>query len=300
MSGNTEKQYLSFRSAFIGAIARSWYDEEYKKKFVAAENSQGKGLLDFLQENPASESTRFFNPWKNLAIQFRYPQLSWNPVNGHKWLGDNSGIILNIPKIPDNEEKSAEVLARYYNIFPTFYGLIKTPIDAKLTYDALNEEHRCVAALNEKDSVPLNEYSRLTNLYDTDMVGYTDETMRHFAAVVMEAIALYWRSEEFRNELTPPDENGRLDVEGYVPDKSPVLSKWLDFKNPWNMNIMFRYDQEFTLDSGDIDKDHIPDNIICLAYPASPSNEGTNDNTLLPMALANYNQDGSILPFSCS
>ncbi|CAM4197795.1 BMA_0021/BMA_0022 family TOMM bacteriocin [Pseudoalteromonas byunsanensis] len=300
MSENNEKQYLSFRSAFIGAIARSWYDEEYKEKFTSAQSSQGKGLLNFLQENPASESTRFFNPWKNLAIQFRYPKLVWNPVDGHKWLGDNSGIILNIPKIPDDREKSAELLARYYNVFPTFYGLIKTPIDAKLTYDTLSEEHRCIAALKDKDSAPLSEYSRLTNLYDVDMVGYTDETMRHFSAVVMEAVALYWRSEEFRNELTPEGEDGRLDVEGYVSDKSPVLSKWLDFKNPWNMNIMFRYDKNFTLESGDIDKDYIPDNIICLAYPEAPSNEQDKQSDLLPMALANYNQDGSILPFSCS
>ncbi|KAF7764210.1 hypothetical protein PCIT_b0146 [Pseudoalteromonas citrea] len=283
---NINHCFLSFRSAFVGAIAKSWHDHEYKKKFISTCKNTNNDILKFLEENPASENTSFISPWKNLSIQFRYKNLVWNPVDGRKWLGDNSGIILNIPKIPEKNDNSAEFLARYYNIFPTFYGLINHSPKKLISEEAINH------------NTPLIDYTE-SHLFDVDMISYTDESIRHFSAVIMEAIALYWRNEDFRNELTPESETNKINDGDIVNDKSPVLSKWLGFKNPWDMNILFNYDDSFELTESSLASNSIPSNVICLAYPESPSIT-SEDNTLLPMALANYNQDGSILPFSCS
>ncbi|OCQ23345.1 hypothetical protein A7985_05215 [Pseudoalteromonas luteoviolacea] len=314
MNENNDIDFLSFRSAFISAIAKSWTkgEEHYRSTFEemgskksTAENTNG--ILRFLEEYPATKNTRFINPWRNLSIQFIYPDLEYDEQLFKKWKGFNSGIIINIPKKPDNMENAAELLARYYNVFPTFYGLVKNPstiqsaVSEELGLDSNTDENndeQFVSSEQFKRHILLNQHiNKIEKLYDVDMLSYTDEELRYFSAITMEAISLCWTNEDFKAQLCNEAEWQEAEREGkqFVSDKSSVLSEWLDYKNPWNMNIMFKYAEDFDLTENLDDNKLIPNNVVALAYPKPPVTQGNS-----PVALADYNHDGSVLPFSCS
>ena len=294
----------SFRTTYINAISLAWQDnyEAFGCRDNIKPSSENPNILDTFKdffskdkEGNYPEDLCFNNIWPLLSIEFRYNPLEYDKNFYKRWKGENSGIIIKIPKTPkdvlstsseNRDSLISKFLAKYYSIFPTFYGLIS------------------LASLEHK-------LSSAGGSLDIDSITVTDEEIRQFNSIVMQVIARYW-GEDSGNGFTPFMEEiiGRLNdnTKDRIPlpekeplkasdDKTPVLSKWFKYVNPWNMNIMFQEDQTFDLTQNldFLTQESKVNNIICLGFPQKPD-ECSNEAI---MALANFGRDGSVLPFSC-
>ena len=103
-----------------------------------------------------------------------------------------------------------------------------------------------------------------------------------FGGVNLRAIALAWKNQKFLKELT---------LEGQK-DASPVLSKYLGYRSPWNFSLRYKNISDFKWNGKSWDG--IPKNIIKLHYPRKPE-----DEQIRPIALTSYNNTGPAYPFSC-
>lgn len=291
---------INFRSTFVAAIADSWNNENFRKEFVES----GKDLLGFLQyktieneekEHSVVDNCVFINPWKSVEIVFAYPDLVWKPVEENGWTGDNSGVLITIPKIPegDSELSNAELLAKYFNIFPTFYGGLKTEKEI-LSELKLDFPHRF-------ENIVTTSFDMLSTYITGHSAAQVSDHLEDFTAVILQVIAKYWNNEGFRKEVTPENELFNILDKKVPTDKSPILSKHFEYKNPWNMNIVFQYDENFDLSDGKQAADTYPKNKILLSYPQVPDvvTKSSSHREIEPIALADYNKEGAALPFSC-
>ncbi|MCL1123957.1 BMA_0021/BMA_0022 family TOMM bacteriocin [Shewanella surugensis] len=286
---------LSFKTAYLSAVAKSWVDKNFEEDF----HREGENnLLTFLEEHSGSPK-QFINPWKNLTINFLKDKksgtnfledgLHWDPIKTGRWVGDDDRLTIYLPRDPEDPllknnnvpnmiDNRVEALAKYNFIFPTFMGKIKSNFEMLLNE---KNQHEFIKLLIENE-VPIP--SILT-------MGVADFDLLDFSATVLRAISLYWEDDTFKTSIINVDDN--------YSDKTPILSKWFGYNNPWNFIINFKKCDSFYLLKAN--EAQYPANVISLGKPKKPHNPNgnQNDKAVLPIALAAYNDDGNSYPFTC-
>ena len=269
---------LSFKTAYLSAVAKSWVDPKFADVFHKEGESS---ILTFLENNSGSPK-QFINPWKNLVINFLKDDgadLHWDPIKTGRWVGDDDRLTIYFPEDPGVDHR-VEALAKYNFIFPTFMGKIKSNFE--MLFDEESQQS-IVDVLNEKH-IPI---PAILNM------GVADFDLLDFSATVLKAISLYWEDEHFKGSIINKRDN--------FSDKTPMLSKWFGYNNPWNFILNFKDNKPFNLNKACECETLYPANIISLGKPKNPKNpnEKQDDKAILPIALAAYNDDGNSYPFTC-
>ncbi|WP_299006388.1 BMA_0021/BMA_0022 family TOMM bacteriocin [uncultured Shewanella sp.] len=271
---------LSFKTAYLSAVAKAWTapESDFSKNFYKEGETN---ILTFLEEHSGTPK-QFINPWKNLIINFLKDDghdLHWDPIKTGRWVGDDDRLTIYFPDDPSIDHR-VEALAKYNLMFPTFMGRIKSNFE--MLFNAESQQV-IIDSLNEKH-IPIP--SILT-------MGVADFDLLDFSAVVLRAISLYWEDGNFKASI--------INEKGDFSDKTPILSKWFGYNNPWNFSLNFKNNKRFDLKNGcDCDSQY-PANIISLGKPKKPHllNGKQSDKAILPIALAAYNDDGNSYPFTC-
>ena len=252
---------LEFRLAYLRAIARSWQDEAFRRELLDAQDIQPLLNREFA----------LATLWPMLDIRLHVDpdpsmRAEWKPVLTAGWVGPDDAFVIVLPQKPE-EAQEAEALAAYYQLFPNFMGSADS-------FDKPSKPNGAQAELPTGLGIP----------------GAGPGSLLAFGGVVLRAIALAWRSPEFLVDLSRDSE----------VDKSPVLSQWLGYNNPFNFEILFDTNPQLTWDAtkgtwnlknadGSLIK-----NAIRLNYPFAPAETG-----LRAIALTSYNNTGSAYPFTC-
>lgn len=118
--------------------------------------------------------------------------------------------------------------------------------------------------------------------------GIIDESFLKFGAITLQVIGILWRDgkdSDFHQELFSSEDGAAL-----------VLSKYLSHKNPWGFRLKFKLADEdkFTYDPVEKTWKDIQPNEVTLHYPEKPQLEKD-----LPIALATYNSNYDVYPFTC-
>ncbi|ETW97288.1 MAG: hypothetical protein ETSY1_23240 [Candidatus Entotheonella factor] len=200
----------------------------------------------------------FQSPWPYLTFRLVKNESVWQPVMTGSWTSqgppDQFHIQLPAPHLIDTQHQ-AEALAAYYQAFPTLFG----PINHLELPDA-----------------GAGEAGSLEN------VGGASTAFLDFGAVVFNALALSWKDSDFKAFLSDPESG------------LPALEKYLRFNNPWNVNIVFTFSDQFKWSSSAGRWVDAPCNRIDLNFPNPPE-----DENLFPIALVAYNNTGAQYPFTC-
>lgn len=247
---------LGFRLAYLRAIALSWRDPAFQKELLALPDIQPILAKNFGLQScwPGLNISLSLNPDKSRQTQ-------WIPELTGGWIGRDDAFVITLPQAPKSD--AAQALAAYYQQFPVFMG---PAID-------------CLAVDPAAGALP-------TGL---GIPGGGQGSLLAFGGVVLRAIALAWKSDQFLHELTRAQ-----------TDATPVLSQWLGYNNPFNFELHFVRNPAFTWD--------LPSqgwnlrepggapikNGIVLNYPVAPA-----DESMRPIALTSYNNTGSAYPFTC-
>lgn len=269
---------LSFKTAYLQAVAKSWEDEVFAKEF----HEKGEeNILTFLEQHSGSPKD-FISPWENLVINFLDDEshtLYWDPIQTGRWVGNDDRLTIFLPEDPGLDNR-VEGLAQYNFIFPSFMGKVKS--DMQLLF-------------NDKEQIEFIDYlvSKGIKIPTILTLGETDMDLLSFSAVMLRTIALYWDDPSFKEEI--------LNADGDHSDKAPVLSKFFGFSNPWNFAINFKECKTFILNKDDDSEFDYPANVISLGKPRKPQvPEGVKGaQGIYPIALAAYNDDGKSYPFTC-
>jgi ribosomally synthesized peptide (two-chain TOMM family) len=246
---------LGFRLAYLRAMAHSWRNKEFQKELLALPDIQPILAKKFgLQSRwPGLNIRLSLNPDKARQTQ-------WMPDLTGGWIGRDGTFVITLPQAPKAD--AAQALAAYYQQFPVFMG---PAID-------------CLADLSD-------------GAWPTGLgiPGGGPESLLAFGGVVLRAVALAWKSDQFQSELT------RDQV-----DATPVLSQWLGYNLPFNFELLFVRNPAFTWDASSQKWNLLEPggaqikNSIVLNYPVPPA-----DETMRPIALTAYNNTGSAYPFTC-
>lgn len=269
---------LNFKTAYLSAVAKSWDDEAFAAEFHKAGE---ENILTFLEEHSGSPK-KFVNPWESLVINFLKDEdhtLYWDPIQTGRWVGNDDRMTIFMPEDPGLENRVAG-LAQYNFIFPSFMGKVKS--DFQLLF-------------NEKEQIEFIDYLVSKNIEIPTILtmGESDIDLLSFNATLLRAISLYWDDPSFKEEL--------LNAEGDHSDKTPILSKFFGYNNPWNFAINFKECKTFILNKDDDSEFDYPANIISLGKPRKPQlPDGVKASPgIYPIALAAYNDDGKSYPFTC-
>lgn len=246
---------LDFRLAYLRAVARSWSDIPFRDRLLAAKDIQP--ILN--------EEFGFQSRWTHLNIKLDHSsdkaqQTQWRPELTERWVGRDDLFVIALPQAP-SVAHGAEALAAYYQQFPALMG-------AAVAFDGVS--------------------SRAGQILPSGTPDNGAEQLLAFGSVVLRAIALTWKSDQFRREL--------IDQQ----DATAVLSQYLGYNNPFNFQLRFAPNRAFTWEpqSGTwnmSDADGKPvKNEIVLNYPVAPE-----DDTMWPIALTSYNNTGNAYPFTC-
>lgn len=158
---------MSFRLAYLRAIAESWKDPFFKEKLLNADDIQ-----EILQNAPYS----FVSPWKQVKIRLVDDSNTvWEPVETAGWVGANDSFVISIPGKPHQKDQQVQALAAYYQIFPDLFGTQQTVSSGPVIEAAL----------------PVD-------------LGTSPEPFLEFGGVTLRALALAWENERFLIELTDP------------------------------------------------------------------------------------------------
>lgn len=259
----TAEPLLEFRLAYLRAIARSWQDDAYRRELLDQEDIQPLLHRDFGLPTlwPLLDINLYVNGNPGLRAE-------WKPMLTAGWIGPDDAFAIVLPQAPSTAHAS-EALAAYYQLFPNFMG--------------------SAAAFDKSPDKPVGppQGALPTGL---GIPGGGADSLLAFGGLVLRAIALAWQSPEFLADLTRDPET----------DKAPVLSQWLGYNNPFNFEIRFTRNPQFTWDATrgawnlkNADGSPIK-NTIQLNYPQAPAEEG-----LRAIALTSYNNTGSAYPFTC-
>lgn len=269
---------LSFKTAYLEAVAKSWKDEEFAEEFYAKGE---ENILAFLEAKSGSPK-KFISPWKNLVINFLDDDshtLYWDPIQTGRWVGNDDRMTIFMPEDPGVDHR-VEGLAQYNFIFPSFMGKVKSDIEL---------------LFNKKEQIEFIDYlvSKDIEIPTILTLGESDLDLLSFTATMLRAIALYWEDPSFKEELLNPD--------GDHTDKTAVLSKFFGYNNPWNFAINFKECKTFILNKDDDSELDYPANIISLGKPRKPTlpDGSSSSKGIYPIALAAYNDDGKSYPFTC-
>lgn len=106
------------------------------------------------------------------------------------------------------------------------------------------------------------------------------ESLLEFQEVYLQAIALAWKDEDFKQEL--------------LNDAETALGKAFGYKNPWSvkLSVVMPNDREAGWNS-DQNRWYLPRNTIHIGLPKKP------DKDEQTMALAAYNNAGPTYLFTC-
>lgn len=246
---------LGFRLAYLRAIALSWRDKEFQRRLLALPDIQPLLAKDFGLRScwPSLNIRLNLNPDKAWQTQ-------WVPDMTGGWIGRDDAFVITLPEAPKSD--AAQALAAYYQQFPVFMGPAA---------DCLADPG--ASALPTGLGIP----------------GGGPGSLLAFGGVVLRAIALAWKSDQFLHELTR---------DGL--DATPVLSQWLGYDNPFNFELHFVRNPAFTWDAAsqawnlrEPGGAQIKNGIV-LNYPVAPA-----DEAMRPIALTSYNNTGSAYPFTC-
>lgn len=252
---------LEFRLAYLRAIAKSWYEPEYRDRLLAQTDIQTLLAEDF--------GLKTLWPWLDVALERSSDpkdRTLWKPELTGGWIGLDDAFEIVFPEAP--ADRAAEALASYYQLFPTLMGatvdVCAEPVQPGMVGGALP-----------------------TGL---GIPGGDPGSLLAFGGVVLRAIALAWQSKEFRDELLNPD----------CADAAPVLSQWLGYNNPFNFSLRFKAHPALTWDAAkgawnqhDASGQPIKNRIV-LNYPNAPEAQD-----FWPISLTSYNNTGSAYPFTC-
>ena len=253
---SSNEPLLDFRLAYLRAVARSWNDLRFRDRLLAESDIQ-----PILNEEFGLPSR-----WVHLNVRLdnssdKAQQTQWRPELTERWIGRDDVFVIALPQAP-SIANAAEGLAAYYQQFPALMG------------PAVAVE----SAASRAQILPMG----------TPDAGA--ESLLAFGSVVLRAIALSWKSDQFLKALTDPE----------LQDATPVLSQWLGYNNPFNFQLRFMVNRHFTWSpqSGTwnmAEPDGKPiKNEIVLNYPVAPA-----DETMWPIALTSYNDTGNAYPFTC-
>lgn len=253
---------LGFRLAYLRAIAKSWYEPEYRDHLLAQKDIQPQLAKDF--------GLQTIWPWLDVALERSDDPKDltlWKPELTAGWIGLDDGFEIVFPQAP--ADHAAEALASYYQLFPTLMGAT-----ADVPAEDAPEPHMVGGALPTGLGIP----------------GGDPGSLLAFGGVVLRAIALAWKSQVFRDELLNPA----------CTDAAPLLSQWLGYNNPFNFSIRFKTDPALTWDADKgawnqytADGQRIKNRIV-LNYPNAPEAKD-----FWPISLTSYNNTGSAYPFTC-
>ncbi len=248
-------QLMNFRLAYLRAIAKAWNDEGFKEILTTTEN-----LLE--SEDPVILELFSNVHLGNISVKiidYEENPSEWHPKKAAGWIGPDDYFHINLPGTPHVEEQ-AQALAAYYELFPTIFG-----------------------AGNNEEEIETEDRKPVVGGPLPQGLGVDPESFLDFGGVTLRAVALAWNDKTFLDELTKDN----------LKDKTPVLSKYLGYNNPWNFNILFNYCDDFTW-NGASWSDSFPNNRVVLHYPRKP-----DDISYEAIALTSYNNTGPEYPFSC-
>lgn len=115
MSDNSAP-FPRLRTAYLRAVARSWRDDAYFQ-FLLKESDGPRGVLPHLEE-----TYKFKFPFDVKLILTDKQRPIWDPAYTTGWFGFGDDFAFWFPARPERLEDQANVLARYYQEFPSFLG----------------------------------------------------------------------------------------------------------------------------------------------------------------------------------
>lgn len=281
---------LNYRIAYLKALTLAWQSSEFEELLYKQSN-----LLDFFSNNPELFNN-YKNPFKHLEVRVSKSHcMEWAPADVQDWIGPNDFIQIALPNPPkiNNEIANGDILATaladYYSIFPDFLGPLKHP-----GFNIIDDIKTLLPSTNAAGSPAPN------------LIG--EGSISSFGATLVKVIALAWNNKDFKEELLTSSSNDLM-ASGHIGDASPIIAKYLGYKNPWNFNLQFFESSDFNysikeyslpennliMHTGSWDEATIPNNRIVLWFPNKPTVESQ-----MPTALTAYNNNGPAYPFTCS
>lgn len=265
---------LDFRLAYLRAVALAWKDKEFKKRLLNGEGKCAKpgGGTKPVEEKNIQELLHdecgLSSKWPHLAISVVDSKddksaTRFEPELAAGWVGSNDVFEIELPIKPEESTDETCALAAYYQQFPHFMGGTTTTWEPP--------------KIGPCGMLPL----------EIDLSG----SLLEFGGVILRAIALYWKSSEFKEQLNDASKHG---------DAAPIISRWLGYSNPFNFFLRFKAPTDFTWDKENgwnlFNKHTVPiiRSRIVLNFPRAPEKED-----LWPIALTSYNNTGPAYPFTC-
>jgi len=272
---------LQFRLAYLRLLARTWRDQEFKKKIFHLDTEKHGYITDDIQDTLVGEEFACTTRWRNLSVQLfestvHGQKVQWSEKNAVGWIGPNDQFEITLPNCPAQTEYMADALAAYYQIFPTILGPAYT---CPLSGGRLHIEQS-------------------PNPTAMGIPGGGVGSFLAFGSVILRAVILSWKDLNFRDDLINAGE-----------DAGPILAKWFGFNMPFNFFIKFKHHPNRPDFEGHYDNKNnkwiwktenevgnpIIWNKVILNYPTCPESED-----IRPIALASYNNTGAAYPFTCN
>ncbi len=303
MSSNSGNEFdlMTFRLAYLQAIAKAWKDEDFRDKLVpnypksTKSGSSQQNLNKTTDAMPLLKEFGFTSPW-NIELNIIYNEQGpvWKPLDTAGWIGPNDKIIIFFPNKPADDQ-ATEALAAYYKLFPSYLGR------------AVSSKEMPHAERVDPNKISGGQALSVRLINSADFLD--------FGGINLRAVALGWKESAFLNELIPNDDPTHQDSPLIPPkdtDSTPVLSKYLSFNNPWNFEIEYRFCPDFRWEPSQSSEEtndegkkkpnevkyewkNVPKNIVQLYFPQKPS-----DASIHPIALTSYNSTGTEYPFTCN
>ncbi|MGF1703720.1 BMA_0021/BMA_0022 family TOMM bacteriocin [Photobacterium makurazakiensis] len=133
------KSIVSFRSAYLKAIAKSWTDEEFKNGLLEDNILEWKGFTDLLPNQEPLPWTAKIYVYIPKPLEDGFPlNTRWMPGPTAGWFGINDEFIINLPPAPEETEEYSNAIAAYNQMFPTLMGTTDDSDSEGLSEDFVN------------------------------------------------------------------------------------------------------------------------------------------------------------------
>lgn len=280
-------QLLSFRLAYLQAVARAWREPEFKEKILSNPDMPGGRLINVLEVDEFTaliEPADILDSWQ-VKIHIMYDEkMQYQPFNAkttNGWLASGHEVlgvfIPEKPQIASDKTTEAQLLAEYYQRFPTAFGnYIQT---------SFREDSNAGTGFHPK--IKEFQQARASNVDNELGIGGASQFLA-FGAVCQYITGRCWADEAYFEFI-----NGKV-ISSIGTSNSVFQDDVVRFENPWGLNIQFhKCKVDLQESEGGVAWQNIPFNELRLMFPNAPQEPQQ------PVALARYNSAGPNFPFTC-
>ncbi|AJR08508.1 hypothetical protein C9J03_21565 [Photobacterium gaetbulicola] len=135
------KSIVSFRTAYLKAVAKSWNDEQFKIGLLEENNNilEWEAFIDLLPNKKPLPWTAKVFVFIPEPLENGFPlNTRWMPGPTAGWFGINDEFVINLPPAPEDPAEYASAIAAYNQMFPTLMGTTDDSDSEGLSEDFVN------------------------------------------------------------------------------------------------------------------------------------------------------------------